>query len=229
MIALYRLLHPVAGITQKLQGRPIDVIDAYQNVNTCIEDIQLLRENVDQESDVIFKQAVRMADQLNVEPNIPRIAKKQICRDNLPANSPEEYYKRALVRSIVDTFISEMTHRFNKFNCKAAKLLILTPSVLCSEKFKENVDISPIFEEYEEDLISRDVLDQELLLWQHKWLAVASKDRPDTLAKAIKKCDEQRFPNLFVLLKIACTFPSVKMLQTANCMINYLFRIFNYS
>ena len=78
MIALYRLLHPVAGITQKLQGRTIDVIDAYQNVNTCIEDIQLWRENVDQESDVIFKQAVRMADQLNVEPNIPRVAKKQI-------------------------------------------------------------------------------------------------------------------------------------------------------
>ena len=93
MIVLYRLLHPVAGIMQKLQGRTIDVIDAYQNVNTCVEDIQLLRENIDQESDVIFKQAVRMADQHNVEPNIPRVAKKQIYRDNVPANSPEEYYK----------------------------------------------------------------------------------------------------------------------------------------
>ena len=74
--------------------------------------------------------------------------------------------------------------------------MILTTSVLCSEKFKENVDISPILEEYGEDLINRDVVDQELLLWQHKWLAVASKDRPDTLAKAITKCDEERFPNL---------------------------------
>ena len=52
MIALYRLLQPVSGITQKPQGRTIDVIDACQNVNTCIEDIQLLRENADQESDV---------------------------------------------------------------------------------------------------------------------------------------------------------------------------------
>ena len=93
MIVLYILLHAVAAITQKLQGRTIDVIDAYQNVITCVEDIQLLRENVDQESDVIFKQAVRMADQFNVEPNIPRVAKKQIYRDNAPANSPEEYYK----------------------------------------------------------------------------------------------------------------------------------------
>ena len=84
--------------------------------------------------------------------------------------------------------------------------MILTPSVLCSVKFKENVDISSILEEYE-DLIDIDVVDQELLLWQRKWLAVAFKDRPDTLAKAIKKCDEERFPNLFVLLKITCTFP----------------------
>ena len=87
------MLHPIARITQKLQRRTIDVIDAYQYVNTCIEDIQLLRENVDQESDVIFKQAVRMAGQLNVEPNIPRVAKKQIYWDNVPANSLEEYYK----------------------------------------------------------------------------------------------------------------------------------------
>ena len=84
--------------------------------------------------------------------------------------------------------------------------MILTPSVLCSEKFKENVENSPILEEYEEDLINRDVVDQELLLWLRKWLAVASKDRPDILVKEIKKCDEERFLNLFVLLKMACTF-----------------------
>ena len=91
--------------------------------------------------------------------------------------------------------------------------MILTPSVLCYVKFKENVDISSILEEYEEDLIDIDAVDQELLLWQRKWLAVAFKDRPDTLAKAIKKCDEERFPNLFVLLKITCTFP----ITSAEC------------
>ena len=63
--------------------------------------------------------------------------------------------------------------------------MILTSSVSCSKKFKENVDISTILEEYEDDLINRDVVDQESLLWQRKWLTVASKDRPDTLAKTI--------------------------------------------
>ena len=96
-----------------------------------------------------------------------------------------------------------MTHRFNKFICKAAKLLILAPSVSCSEKFKGNVYISPILEEYEEDLINRDVADQELLLWQRKWLAVASKDWPDTLAKATKH-DEVR--NMMKKDSLTCLF-----------------------
>ena len=137
----------------------------------------------------------------------PELSRNKFIKENVTGNLPEGYYEPALVIPIVDTFISEMAHRFNKFNWKAAKLLILTPSVLCYVKFKENVDISSILEEYEEDLIDIDVVDQELLLWQRKWLAVAFKDRPDTLAKAIKKCDEERFPNLFVLLKITCTFP----------------------
>ena len=81
--------------------------------------------NVDQEYDEIFKQAVRMADQLKVELNIVRVAKKWIPQDNVPASLPEKYYKRALVTPIIDSFISEMTSRFNKFNCKVDKLLIL--------------------------------------------------------------------------------------------------------
>ena len=36
---------------------------------------------------------------------------------------------------------------------------------------------------------------------------------PDKLTKAIKKCDKERFPKLFVLLKIACSFP----ITSAEC------------
>ena len=38
-----------------------------------------IKMNVDQEHDVIFKQAVRIADLFKVKSNILRVAKKQIC------------------------------------------------------------------------------------------------------------------------------------------------------
>ena len=36
---------------------------------------------------------------------------------------------------------------------------------------------------------------------------------PDKLTKAIKKCDKERFPKMFVLLKIVCSFP----ITSAEC------------
>ena len=60
---------------------------------------------------------------------------------------------------------------------------------------------------YRNDLSTPDTVDQELLLWKNKWSSTSAESRPFTLAESVKKCDEKRFPNLFVLLKIGCTLP----------------------
>ena len=36
-------------------------------------------------------------------------------------------------------------------------------------------------------------------------------DRPDTLASALISCDEERFPNIFRLIKIGCTLPITEL------------------
>ena len=47
ILSLYRLLHPIAGLTNKLQGRSIDVIEAYANVSSCVDDMKFIRENIE--------------------------------------------------------------------------------------------------------------------------------------------------------------------------------------
>ena len=42
----------------------------------------------------IFELAVRIEKEINVEPKMPRIAGRQIHRDNIPGNHPEQYYLR---------------------------------------------------------------------------------------------------------------------------------------
>ena len=49
--------------------------------------------------------------------------------------------------------------------------------------------------------------DQELKLWNRKWIDCLEKDRLDSLGAAILQCDEERFPNVFRLIKIGCTIP----------------------
>ena len=43
--------------------------------------------------------------------------------------------------------------------------------------------------------------------FKRKWSICSPIDRPDTLASALISCDEQRFPNIFRLMKIGCTLP----------------------
>ena len=43
---LYRLLHPVASITQKLQARIIDIVKTYQEIQSSILDMQVVQDKV---------------------------------------------------------------------------------------------------------------------------------------------------------------------------------------
>ena len=54
-----------------------------------IKDIKSTRKNIDKEFSVIFEQAERVAAKVGIQPSMPRIAKKQVSKDNAEADSPE--------------------------------------------------------------------------------------------------------------------------------------------
>ena len=86
-------MHPFTGITKKLQGRSIDVVKAFNEVESVVNDLGAVRSNIDSEFDTIYNQAMRMAERMNVTPSTPRMAQRQMHRDNIEAANPKEYYK----------------------------------------------------------------------------------------------------------------------------------------
>ena len=206
LISLYCLMHPSAGITKKLQGRSTDVVHAFNEVESDVSGLGAVRSNIDSEFDTIYKKAVTMAERMNVTPSTPRMAQRQMHRDNIEAANTKENFKRIVAIPILDTLISEMKIRFNKLSIMASKLLYLVPELICSES-DITAKLAPIIEMYKADLINPDIVDQEITLWMKKWANVPKLERGSTLATAIKECDEDHFPNIFVLLKIACTLP----------------------
>ena len=70
--SLYRLLHPVSSITQKLQGGTIDMVKAYQEVQSCILDMRVVQDKTEEEFFVIYRQAERITTSLDVSPSAPR-------------------------------------------------------------------------------------------------------------------------------------------------------------
>ena len=114
--SLYRLLHPLASITQKLLGRTIDIVKVYQEVQSCVIDMRVVRHKIEVEFLVIHRQAERIATSFDVSPSVPRTVSRQMYRSNIPASTPEEYYRRVLAILVLDTFIAEMEFRFNELN-----------------------------------------------------------------------------------------------------------------
>jgi hypothetical protein len=58
---------------------------------------------------------------------------------------------------------------------------------------------------HREDLPSAETFDTELNIWKQQF--VSNSKPPSTLKDTLNIYDRDRFPNIFVLLQIACTLP----------------------
>ena len=87
---------------------------------------------------------------------------------------------------------------------KSATLLALVPSVISRET---TVDVSKAATLYTSDLPTPELLDQELLRWKIRYQNRPAESRPDTCSEALRDCNPADFPNIAVLLQIACTLP----------------------
>ena len=76
--SLFRLLPPVANITKMLQGRTIDIVKAYQEVQSCLVDMQVVLDKIEEEFLVIYGQAERIATSLDGSPSLPRTVSRKM-------------------------------------------------------------------------------------------------------------------------------------------------------
>ena len=155
-------MHPFTGITKKLQGRSIDVVKGFNEVESVVNDLDAVRSNIDSQFDTIYNEAMRMADRMNVTPSTPRMAQRQMHRDNIEAANPKEYNKRVVAIPILDTLILEMKFRFNKFSITASKVRYIIPELICSES-DIVAKLAPVIEMYKAYLITQPSLTKKLL------------------------------------------------------------------
>ena len=204
-LTVYQMLSHLAGITVKLQSTSLDIVQAYSMVEDVKDVYKSIRETIDADFHTIYEQAVRMAAAVDVEPEKPRGAGRQMHRSNAPAESVEQYYLRNMAIPLVDHIIAELDSQFSRLS-RVSATLRLVPSVL----LKAEPDITDAVEMYKDDLPSPELIHQELKRWKMKWEKHQDQDAeeiPATCATAIKKCDAANFPNIYMLIKVACTLP----------------------
>ena len=194
MFSLKILSHPLHATTVRLQGRTIDIIQAYHDVTGVRSKLKHVREDVEEQFKTIFTEAERIANALSVVESIPTTVSRQVHRSNTPASSPEEYFRTILGIVILDTIITEMEVRFNDFNRKAAKLLFLVPSIISNDDIDFDEEAFwEILEFYSTDIPDSRLLNEELELWKRKWGVVKEDARLQNISQSLKESDELTF------------------------------------
>ena len=76
-VVVKNCLHLLKGMTVKLQKRDIDILSAYEMVESTRNKIEALRMNIDKEHDKWFEEAQEMAKMSGNEISMPRIVGRQ--------------------------------------------------------------------------------------------------------------------------------------------------------
>lgn len=199
-LTVYQYLSHLEGITVKLQSTSLEIVQAFHMIEDLKKLYRHLRESVEIDFSKIYDQAIRIADKVDVQPSKPRSTVRMKNRANAPSETVEQYFRRNMAIPFLDHVITELDARFSSLTNTSSTLIGLVPSVFSAG---QEITISSAIELYKDDLPSPELIDQELLRWKFKW--EGKSELPESCAQAIKECDPVLFPNVFQLLKIACT------------------------
>ena len=91
-----------------------------------------------------------------------------------------------------------MNDQFGKIQAVASNLINLVPDVI---SIHDNISLEELSSFYSNDLPNVSLVPTEVVWrWKTKWQTEDAEKRPSTLQSALKECDKDFFPNLYVLL-----------------------------
>jgi len=135
-LTVYQYLLHLAGITAKLQKRTLDIIEAHEEIKDIAKTYRLARENVTSGFAKIFEHSRRIAEKIDFPIQMPHIVSRQRHRSNATADNPSDYFQRNVAIPLLDHIISFLEQQFCDSSDTAVMLLVLVPSVLCTNNLE---------------------------------------------------------------------------------------------
>ncbi|XP_065920295.1 52 kDa repressor of the inhibitor of the protein kinase-like [Dysidea avara] len=211
LVATQNVLSYIKGLSLKLQGCYVNAIWAHRDIQNVKSTLVKQRCDVERFHLQIYNEVTVLCQSVGIEESVPRVTNRQQNRQNLPSDSPSEYYKRTTIR-MLDHLISELNVRFTE--CSSQFLLQfaqLLPSELIKNLTKtKNIDFDDLIKFYEDDLPLSRGFSTELELWRNYWSSETCKADAEALntpEKALKQHDKDLYPNIYTLLTFAATVP----------------------
>ena len=192
---IVKALSCINGPIKKIQDRSLDlyeIVDVTRNTQT---DLRILRSKESDFYQRCYDYAIRVFNLIGVEPSMPRITEKQVHRENKPVPAPYDYYRVNICSPSLEHRTDDIDQRFDKYNLMALRMMGLVPLVIA---VKDEVSVSEAAEFYKNDLPCPNFLDEEFRRWKNKWRTEIASSRPNSVAKLLKVCDQDSFPNIYI-------------------------------
>ena len=202
-----------ANITRSWQCQSRDIVEAVSGLNVLCDSLQSVREDVDTHHRRWISEIQDICKDAGVEFCIPRLCRRQQHRDNIPAETPDKYYKRNISIPLLDHVLAELKFRFSSHQRSAMFGLCFVPASMVFLKQEEAMQkLEPVISLYKDDLPYPETVWSELHCWFVKWHKelLRSADPisfPKSLSIAIAHASEQLFLNVKTLLTILCILP----------------------
>ena len=105
------------GLSRSLQERSLDIGRALKSVNVIQSSLDC-RANVEQLNHQCFQRSAKICEPLDIEIKKPRICGSQIMRDNVEAESPEDYFRKSITVSFLYYALNEMKKKVYRPTCQ---------------------------------------------------------------------------------------------------------------
>jgi len=138
---------------------------------------------------------------------MPRITKRQTNRCNVPADSPEAYFRATIFIPFVDHFLLQLHEPFLAHKQMLANFMCLLPAKGCVQPNPDQIrGLRHLADMYNADInCSNDVAAAELQLWYNHVHSLGKP--PANELEAFCACDADRLPAIKRLLQVLATLP----------------------
>lgn len=185
----------VIGISSKLQGTSLDIIQAYEMVTHVKTSVSEAR-NTDYKD--VYTKASTMAQKAGLDSlQMPRRCGRQTQRSNVPADNVEQYYERAVFLPFVDSMSQQLNLRFNTMTQQACLAFCLLPNNIASATQESML---ALLDFYRDDMPQPDMFAQEVQLWKQTWRNTENK--PSTIVETLTETCQHMYPNISKVLTL---------------------------
>ena len=179
------------SLTRSLQAKALDLLQAVKHVSVLKQVLTDARTDVDRQFHSLFLNASKYAERYDISVSPPRRCQRQTARENHPANTTEDYYRRSLAIPFLE---EEIEKRFTSHSIMAIKCLGIIPSCFSSSV---KADDNEMIEFFRNDISFESAVKTELQLWRTYF---RDKELPETAQSSLQHANPLVFLNIRKML-----------------------------